>query len=243
MCAISIPPVGLQRIGSQPPMNDFSEGNPSSEPLAPLVRETCVEPVGSPKRQRGLTKIIRALNGKLWHTYDAFYPDALQQTWVYFCRNLCEATTASRPYDPEVAKLTTWLNSYLKRRLQDFRIAQNQQRATTVSSAALSTRSGEKGNALLDPVDRLPAPADIPPWLEQVRSWAETDADGSLSAAHVSKHPTVTAQLLILKRLPPETPWKDLSAEYGISVGTLSSFYQRQCLKRLRAFGQSQGYF
>ena len=243
MCAISISPTVLQRIGSQSSMNDFSAGSQSSEPLAPLVRETCAEPVGSPKRQRGLTKIIRALNGKLWHTYDAFYPDALQQTWVYFCRNLCEATTAKKAYDPELSMLTTWLNAYLKRRLQDFRIAQSQQRRTTVSSSALNSRSGEKGDSLVDPVDRLPAPADIPPWLEQVRSWAEADADGSLRAAHVSKHPTVTAQLLILKRLPPETPWKALSAECGISVGTLSSFYQRQCLKRLRAFGQAQGYF
>lgn len=242
MCAIFVSPTESRRIGSQLSMTEFSEGSQSSEPLAPLVRQTCAEPAGSPARQRGLTKIIRALNGKLWHTYDSFYPDALQQTWVYFCRNLCEATTSRVAYDPEIAKLTTWLNAYLKRRLQDFRIAEGKQRQTTVSSAALSTRSGEKGD-VLDPIDRLPAPADIPPWLEQVRSWAEADVDGSLSKVHVAKHPEVTARVLILKRLPPETAWKEISAEYGISVGTLSSFYQRQCLKRLRTFGQAQGYF
>ncbi len=208
-----------------------------SEPLAQLVLETCAEPMGSPKRQRGMTQIVRALKGQLWHTHEPFYPDALQQTWVYFCRNLCEATTG-RVYDPAVARLATWLNAYLKHRLRDFRIAEGQQRATSQS------RIGGRGDGdELDPVDRLPAPADIPPWLEQVREWARLDADGSLQKLHVGKHPAVTAQVLILKRLPPETPWRVLAEEYGISVGTLSSFYQRQCLTRLRQFGQSQGYF
>ena len=212
--------------------------SPSRDPLYSLVEETCGHPKGSPRRQRGLTQLIRNLNGQLWHTYDPYYNDALQQTWIYFCRNLCEATTG-RAYDPSVAKLSTWLNAYLKRRLQDFQIAQNKQRATTVSQSSLR---GKDGDTALDPIDRLPAPPDIPPWLEQVRTWAEADPTGELQATHVSKHPQVTAQLLILKRLPPETPWKTLSADYGISVGTLSSFYQRQCLKRLRDYGKAQGY-
>ena len=208
------------------------------DPLEALVKKTCAHPKGSPQRQRGMTQLIRGLSGQLWHTYDPFYGDALQQTWVYFCRNLCEATTG-RAYDPSVAKLSTWLNAYLKRRLQDFRIAQSKQRATTLSQSSI-TWQGEDGP--LDPIDRLPAPPDIPPWLEQVKQWAEADTDGSLRALHISKHPEVTAQLLILRRLPPETPWKTLSEETGISVGTLSSFYQRQCLTRLRTYGKSQGY-
>lgn len=228
-------------------MNNSSDQTPFedgrySEPLAQLVLATCAQPVGSPKRQRGMTQIVRALKGQLWHTHDPFYPDALQQTWVYFCRNLCEATTG-KAYDPAVAKLATWLNAYLKHRLQDFRIAEHQQRATRLSNTRLSNTGAHGDGDELDSVARLPAPADIPPWLDQVREWAEIDADSSLRSLHVGKHPAVTAQALILKRLPPETPWKALSAEYGISIGTLSSFYQRQCLTRLRQFGQSQGYF
>jgi hypothetical protein len=49
--------------------------------------------------------------------------------------------------------------------------------------------------------------------------------------------------VLILRRLPPETPWKVLSEEFDIPSSTLSSFYQRQCLPRLREFGKSEGYF
>ena len=233
----------LQRMNTpsdNPANNSDGQGSQSgklSAALFRLVQDTCAEPPGSARRQRGLTKIIRGLNGQLWHTYDPYNADALQQTWIYFCRNLCEATTG-RVYDPEVAKLTTWLNAYLKRRLQDFQIAEIRHRQTTVSN----TVRGKDGDGSLDRIDSIPASPDIPPLLEHVRAWAESDADGSLRAAHISKHPTVTAQLLILKRLPPETSWKTLAAEHSISIGTLSSFYQRQCLTRLRTFGQSQGY-
>ena len=207
----------------------------SYDPLKRLIQETCKHPKGSLQRQRRLTQLIRLITPLLWHTAAAYYPDALQQTWIYFCRNLCEATTG-KAYDPAVASPVTWLNAYLKRRLQDFQIAENHARATTVSQTGLSTSDG-----LLDPVDRLPAPADVPPWLDQVRQWVEASAD--LETVHISRYPNITAKALILKRLPPETPWKQLSEEYGVSVGTLSSFYQRQCLKRLREYGRSQGYF
>ncbi|MEL6814859.1 MAG: sigma-70 family RNA polymerase sigma factor [Cyanobacteria bacterium J06598_3] len=208
------------------------------EPLRELVKSTCQHPHGSARRQRGMTQLIRQITPRLWHTAEAYYGDALQQTWIYFCRNLCEATTG-RAYDPDVASPVTWLNAYLKRRLQDFQIAENRQRATTISQSSLR-RGSEDGP--LDPLDFIAAPPDIPAWLEQMKAWAQKDADGELASTHVSKHPEVTAQLLILKRLPPETPWKVLSADYGIAVGTLSSFYQRQCLTRLRAYGKSQGY-
>jgi len=243
MGAFSAQQTVLQPMNTPPdnpadsPEGPVPQGSKISEALFRLVQETCAQPPGSALRQRGLTKIIRGLNGKLWHTYDPYYADALQQTWIYFCRNLCEATTG-RVYDPQVAKLTTWLNAYLKRRLQDFQIAEIRHRQTTVSN----TVRGKDGDGSLDRIDSIPASPDIPPLLEHVRAWAESDADGSLRAAHISKHPTVTAQLLILKRLPPETSWKALAAEHSISIGTLSSFYQRQCLTRLREFGKAQGY-
>lgn len=222
-------------------MNSSPSGNrrKRSDQLLQLVQSACQHPPGSPQRQKGLTQLIRLLTQQLWHTSDAYYPDALQQTWIYFCRNLCEATTG-RAYDPDVASPVTWLNAYLKRRLQDFQIAENRKRATTVSPSSL--RIGSDGDPI-NPVDRLPAPPDVPPLLAQVSAWANADADGTLANLHITNHPEVTAQVLILKRLPPELPWKTLSAEYDISIGTLSSFYQRQCLPQLRAFGQSQGYF
>ncbi|MGB3788259.1 MAG: sigma-70 family RNA polymerase sigma factor [Phormidesmis sp.] len=212
----------------------------SPDPLLKLVEETCQYPVGSLQRQKGLTKLIQALNDQLWHTFDTYYQDALQQTWIYFCRNLCEATTA-RAYDPAQAKLTTWLNAYLKRRLQDFRIDESDRRAKITSQSSKMIR--QEDGTVVDPIERLPAPPDIPPLLEQVHTWLQTDAGGTLKSISMAQHPHITAQLLLLKRLPPETPWKELAEEYGLSIGTLSSFYNRKCFPQLREFGKSEGYF
>jgi hypothetical protein len=93
-----------------------------------------------------------------------------------------------------------------------------------------------------DPLDRVAANPDVPPILEAVQTWAETDADGELQRIHIEGFPHVTCQVLILRRLPPETSWQKLSKEFGIKVPTLSSFYQRQCLPRLRKFGELEGY-
>lgn len=102
-------------------------------------------------------------------------------------------------------------------------------------------RMSEEGE-VIDPVDNLPSRPFVPPILEAVREWAETDADGELRRIHVKGHPEVTCQILILRRLPPETAWKHLAEEFGLSVATLSGFYESKCRPQLRKFGESEGY-
>ncbi|MEM9006147.1 MAG: sigma-70 family RNA polymerase sigma factor [Cyanobacteria bacterium P01_F01_bin.86] len=203
-----------------------------------LIAEACCYPLGSPQRQKRLTQIIRLISGQLWKENVPYYQDALQQTWIYFCQNLCEGKTG-RAYDPEKANVVTWLNAYLKRRLQDGYIDVQKQRAKIVN---LSPERGGSGGQAVNAVEMLPAKPDVPPLLTEIRAWAESDPDQSLTRIHLTNHPQINCQLLILKRLPPETPWKELAADLGVSVGTLSSFYQRQCMPLLREFGKSQGY-
>ncbi|KAM3113678.1 sigma-70 family RNA polymerase sigma factor [Phormidesmis sp. 146-33] len=207
------------------------------ETLRRLVREACGHDRGSPVRQRNLTKIIRLVAPKLWKENKPYYADALQQTWVYFCRNLCEGDTAD-PYDPDAAGVATWLNAYLRRRLQDFFIKEREDIKITAPPRQFG-RLGEDSE--FDPVDNLIASPDIPPLLEAVRAWAESDPNGELRS-HIKGSPAVTCQILILRRLPPENSWKELSEEFGLPIPTLSSFYQRQCMPRLRKFGESEGY-
>jgi len=214
--------------------------NEAEQRLRTLVEDTCRHPPGSVQRQRGLTQIILLTTPKLWQDYSPYYADALQQTWVYFCRNICEGQTGAQ-YDPSYGSIATWLNAYLKRRLQDGLLDQQKQQATQASTQARQSRSGESEETP-DLIENLAAEPDIPPILENVKAWVEADTSGELRQIQIEGHPVVTAQMLILRRLPPETSWKDLAAEFGRSVSTLSSFYQRQCLPRLRKFGQSEGY-
>jgi len=195
----------------------------SDEPIYQLIAETCQHPQGSIERKLGLDRIVRRIiqSGKLWREKTPYYEDALQQTWLYFCRNLCEATTAKCPYDPTRSQVTTWLNSYLQRRLQDFHLQAIE----------------EENIRVIDPdrtIRDLTAPKNYPSIADEVREWAEADADGDLRRTHIEGHPEANCQALILRRLPPSTKWTDISAEFDILVSTLSAFYQRQCFPRLR---------
>lgn len=210
------------------------------EQLRGLVTEACAHPPGSPMRQKKLTQIIRLTAHKLWKENVAYYQDALQQTWVFFCQNICENKTGDR-YNPDRGTVATWLNAYLRRRLQDFYIDEQKQKAQKASDQRRTSRSGEVGD-VVELIETLPASPDVPPMLDAVKLWAEADPQGALQSTYIEGHPTLNCQVLILRRLPPETSWKELSEEFGLSISTLSSFYQRQCLPRLRKFGESEGY-
>lgn len=210
------------------------------EHLRRLVTQACQNPPGSPQRQKLLTQIIRLIAHRLWRESTPYYQDALQQTWLYFCRNICEGTTG-QIYDSNYGTVITWLNAYLKRRLQDFYLNQHREQAIKVPLRIHQSGSGETSE-VLDPLDTLPATTETPPILENVSLWAQTDPEGELRGTYIKGRPEVNCQVLIIRRLPPEVSWKELSEEFGLSIGTLSSFYQRQCLPRLRKFAEEQGY-
>jgi hypothetical protein len=210
------------------------------EQLRGLVTQACGNPPGSQERQKRLTQIIRLTTNRLWRESTPYYQDALQQTWLYFCRNICEGTTG-QAYNSTYGTVVTWLNAYLKRRLQDFYINQSREKAITVPMRTYQSGSGESSE-VLDPTNNLAATPEAPPILENVRVWAEEDVDGTLRGTSVKGRPDVNCQVLILRRLPPEASWKELSEEFGLQIPTLSSFYQRQCLPRLRKFAEVEGY-
>ncbi|NJP08656.1 MAG: sigma-70 family RNA polymerase sigma factor [Leptolyngbyaceae cyanobacterium RU_5_1] len=196
--------------------------------LRQLVSAACKHPAKSHARQKALTQIIRLVSTRLWKENTPYYQDALQQTWIYFCHNICESGTGQQ-YDPDRGSIIAWLNFYLRKRLQDFRC-----RPFEISLS----QDSESGKGF-DPPDTR---GDIPPILDEVRAWAEADATGELRKVQIKNRPEVNCRVLILRRLPPETSWKVLSEEFEVTVSTLSSFYRRQCLPHLRKFGQSEGY-
>jgi hypothetical protein len=180
-----------------------------------------------------LTQIVRQVSPKLWRENTPYYADALQQTWLYFCQHVCHR------YDANLASLATWLNAYLKWRLKDLR-----DRALWEQTAHRSLEGDLKtGRRAIDIPDRRSHTANGRPLtLERVCEWVRTDASGELRRTHIQNHPTLNCQVLILRRLAQETTWRDLSQEFGVGISTITSFYYRQCLTRLRQFGESEGY-
>ncbi len=210
-------------------MRDQTSMSELDQQLRELVIEACKHPPGSALRQRNLTKVIRMVSAKLWRESVPYYQDAVQQTWVYFCKHICGS------YNPELGSVPVWLNAYLKFRLRDFRDATQNDKIKRVPSQI------ERDGEWIDRIEAVPAPPPTEPLLEIVEAWVKADATGELKSLHIKGHPEVNAQMLILRRLS-ETKWKDLADEFGVVVPTLNTFYQRQCVPRLRNFGESEGY-
>jgi hypothetical protein len=202
-----------------------------------LIQETCQHPSGSLARQKGLNQIILLIQktGKLLRgTGIPDAEEALQETWWFFCRNLCEATSAKEPYNPDKSSVITWINNYFSYRLQDKRISYYEQKSKFDFFL--------EENDQIDPASLIPAPTEPRPILNEIQEWLKTNSS-ELKRIHIRNRPDVNSYILITRRLPPEKSWLDLSVEFGIPVATLSNFYQRQCFPRLLNFGKSQAYF
>ncbi|MGJ5675235.1 MAG: sigma-70 family RNA polymerase sigma factor [Nostochopsis sp.] len=203
-----------------------------------LVQEACQHPRGSLERKRKLNQIIYLIqkSGNLLRGNGL--PDAeeaLQKTWIYLCQNLCEATTAKEAYNPNKGCVTSWLNIYLNYRLKDIyrQIQETKQKF-------ISPFSGENGEEI-DPISLIPAPPESSSLIKDIREWLTTEAK-KLQRIHISDRPDINCQILIEQRFILEYAWKEISQYSGISIPTLSSFYQRRCLPILEDFCKSQGY-
>lgn len=206
-----------------------------NEDLNQLIKDTCQEPHGSFKRQRGMTEIVKRVQRKLWKDSSQYYGDALQRTWLYFCRNLCEATTGDK-FDPEQGSVINWLNSYLKFELRKFWGKQKEELKKIAPQVISDTGD------VIDPLETVPAPVDVPSMLELTREWLETDPTGELRRIHLKGRPEITCQAILLRRLPPEMGWKEMAEEFKAPLATLSTFYHRKCFPCLEKFGKEQGY-
>ena len=221
----------VQEYGRRSPMKNTLVVDSLDRQLQQLVAEACSYPAKSLQRRQKLNEIVRVVtkSGKLWRENTPYYKDALQQTWLYFCRN-------PQQYKPASCSVITWLNNCLKWRLQDLRSSVLKEQANTVAGPM----PGTEGTT--DLVENLPASPDIPPILEETYEWVRIDPDGELTNTHVKGRHDVTCQLLILRRLPPETSWEAIAKEFNLPPSTAPNFYKRECLPRLRKFALKQGY-
>lgn len=206
--------------------SDLTERTVLIQKLQAFVAEAKQYRHGHSRRQRALTKAIRILPTLLRKERSPHYNDALQQTFEYFCRHIDD-------YDPALGNVVTWLNSYLSWRLVD-----GYKAGTEIPFSQFMRNNDDL------PFADIPDPIDYSAFsiLNSVQTWVESDPTGELKSTYMKKYPYVTAQFLILQRLPPQTSWKTLSKTLGINISALSAFYQRHCITRLRAFGKAQGY-
>lgn len=214
-----------------------TESERLNEELQSLILKAQKNNISVAERNRTLDQLIRRIqsSGKLWRggseSSNPLYLEALQDTWLFILQNL-------HNYDPARASVMTWVNLMLKFKLRDLQRKHYRQKQREWNSIDLSDE------AKTFDIEYLPARVEIPPIIETVKEWVIKDPEGILKSHHLTGHPQITCQSLILERLPPNmSSWREIAQKYNISISTLTSFYSRRCLSCLRKFAHSQSLF
>jgi hypothetical protein len=201
------------------------------ERLRQLAIAAQQQPIKSRGRQKALSQLIYVLqqSGSLVRprrdqfqsSYGEIYAEALQRLFAYMCEKI-------NNYDPQRGEVLQWVNFLLNRQ---FFIEASRELLPTVykgldpkSIKRLSLEDLDYSNPSEVNPQLLPLPS------QQVLQCLEEDPEGSFQSSHIVNYPTATFQTIAIKRLQGYS-WQEMSAELGIQVSTLSSFYQR-CLTK-----------
>ena len=205
-----------------------------------LVEQALACPPDSPERRTVLTEVVRLvmLSKRLWRESTSYYPDALQEMWVYCFQNIDHPEYG---YDPEVCTVITWLDDRLKKNLQRYHYRKRQQGKRYLTPFQL-----EEGK-VVDPIDTLVAPTDARTALSlwnAVLTWVQEDPEQILRKRSCSLYPHINAQTLLLRHLlsPGKHSWSDIATELGAPKDYLAKWYNRHCISLLREWGRANKY-
>jgi hypothetical protein len=209
--------------------------------LQELLAQACGYPAESIARKQVLTRFVAVVedSGKLWRGAGAdldLYAEALNENWLYLLQRI-------ESYDPGRATVMTWINFYLKNRLKDVQMARQK---------TLDRKIDWGDQTGLNPWETLPDPCSNP-WatleeaeqpgenlLDLVELWLKSDR--SLRRMHVMDRPDISGAVVIADRLPPPKRWKQMAVDLNAKPETLTNFYYKRCLPKLRSFLQSKGF-
>jgi hypothetical protein len=209
--------------------------------LQELLAQACACPAESLARRQVLTRFVAVVedSGKLWRGAGAdgdLYAEALNENWLYLLQRI-------ESYDSSRATVMTWINFYLKNRLKDVQMARQK---------SLNRKIDWGDETGLNPWETLPDPRSNP-WAtveeaeqpegnlsEIIDLWLKSDR--SRRRMHVLDRPDISGAVVIADRLPPPKKWKQMAVEMNAKPDTLTNFYYKRCLPKLRSFLQSKGF-
>lgn len=195
--------------------------NQLDEQLKELAKEAQRHPQKTKERRIALTQLVNAIwqSGRLCHpnsgqfqsVYEDIYDEAVQNLFFYICQN-----DNIRKYNSERASVIVWVNMLLTRRF---------------FPEAIPKIIGKVNEIYLETSDleriKLSEPISL---FEQVRQCLEDDPEGLFRSEHIKAHPEANFQAIAKRRYSGVT-WKEISAEWGIELKSLNTFYHR-CLKK-----------
>lgn len=220
----------------------LSDRDSAQQQILQLVTQACKHPLGSPRRGYFVGKLIREIlkSGKLWKENTPHYEEALHKTWIYLSANLCEATTAKQAYNPEISQITSWLNPYLKMRLLDCHLKQQQERERQ-SSDRIVWLDGIKEDTI-NSSNNLVADPDVTFYLDELLEWIKTDPNNELKSRHVRGKPQLNCQVLLQRQCLYGQSIQEIAKEFGCAPSTVYQLFKNDCRYLLQKFSENQGY-
>ncbi|MBD2681532.1 MULTISPECIES: sigma-70 family RNA polymerase sigma factor [Nostoc] len=196
----------------------------NEQQLQELALQAQQHPLGTTARRITLSKLIDGIyrSGKLCHpyngqfqgVYEQIYQEAVQDLFLYICKNIDK-------YDPERALFMTWVNMLLSQRFFKEAIPKiiGKVHEINVESSVLENLEDLVFDDSENEDNYIFA-------FKKIRRYIEIDPKGIFKQAHIKKYPQVNFQEIAVKRWSGIS-WKDISEELNIPVATLSNFYQR----------------
>ena len=196
----------------------------NEQQLQELALQAQQHPLGTTAKRITLSKLIDGIYrwGKLCHpykgqfqgVYEQIYQEAVQDLFLYICKNLDK-------YDPERASFMTWVNMLLSQRFFKEAIPKiiGNANETNVESSVLENLEDLT-------LDDSESEDNYISAFKKIRRYIEIDPKGVFRQTQIKKYPQVNFREIAIKRWSGIS-WKDISEEFNIPVATLSNFYQR----------------
>ena len=193
------------------------------EQLKQLAKSAQHHPQLTQGRQLALRKLLNGIlqsgrlcrpqRGQFSGVYEDIYDEARQELLLYICQNIDK-------YDPERGSVMAWVNVLLERRF---------------FKEAIPKILGSPGiqKMTLADLDNFALPESPPVVKEILTEYIELDPENLFQKEHIENHPEANFRAIARRRIL-EDSWKQISAEFGIKIPTLSSFYYR-CLNKFSA--------
>lgn len=184
----------------------------------------------SSRRRKALTCLIDKIkrSGKLFYppkeelpadicdVYPDLKDEALSETWLTICMKI-------ETYNPECAGVMTWVNSYILK--YKFRDVVTRYRAGGFKG---SPRGKHCFIASLDDLElELPVEETSSDSLS-LEQFLEEDPEGLLPREHIRGYPKITWKWLAKEKYIANLTWRQISENIGISVSTISNFFNRR---------------
>lgn len=155
-------------------------------------------------------RLCRPYSGQFQRLYEDIYDEAVQNLFFYLCQD-----DNINKYDPERGEVMTWVNVLLTKRF---------------FPEAIPKIIGTENEISIDNhLDNIPSSQPMS-LFEQVIECIESDPENIFIKEHIKNHPEANFQAIARRRYSGIS-WKDISAEWGIGITSLHTFYQR-CVKK-----------